>query len=76
MALGILLYGMTKLREAMDQKGVTIADIASATGLDPKTVWHATQNKKIRRATKKAIAGFLAIPEADLFVAPDIQKAI
>jgi transcriptional regulator with XRE-family HTH domain len=67
---------MSKLREVMDQKGVTIADIASETGLDPKTVWHATQGKKIHRATKIAIAGYFKVPQEELFLATNIQKAI
>lgn len=70
------MSGMTKLRGVMDKKGVTLADIAAETGLDPKTVWHATQGKKVRRATRKAIAGCLGIPESKLFVAADIPKAI
>lgn len=68
--------GMTKLREVMDEKGVTLAEIAASTGLDTKTIWHATKSKKIRRSTRIAIAGFFGLPEPVLFPAPDIPKCI
>lgn len=67
---------MTKLREVMDEKGVTLAEIAASTGLDTKTIWHATKSKKIRRSTRIAIAGFFGLPESALFPVPDIQKCI
>lgn len=67
---------MTKLREVMDRSRVTILDIASGTGLDPKTVWHATQGRKIRKATRLAIARFLGVESDAIFAQIDIQKAI
>ena len=67
---------MTKLREVMDAKGVTLAEISAATGLDPKTIWHATQARKIRRSTRVAIAGYLGLSEATLFLASDIPDPI
>lgn len=67
---------MTKLREVMDQSRVTILDIASGTGLDPKTVWHATQGRKIRKATRLAIARFLGVESDAIFASSDIQKPI
>ena len=81
---GALTYGewnitmntMTKLREVMDEKGVTIAQIASVTGLDPKTVWHATQGKKIRKATRIAIAGYLKVAPDALFLEAHIPESI
>lgn len=67
---------MTKLREVMDEKGVTLAEIAASTGLDTKTIWHATKSKKIRRSTRIAIAGFFDLPEPFLFPASDIPECI
>ncbi|GGB80360.1 hypothetical protein GCM10008019_40760 [Deinococcus soli (ex Cha et al. 2016)] len=67
---------MNRLREVMDQKRVTIAEIASGTGLDPKTVWHATQDKKIRKATRLAISRFLQMAPEAIFSDSDIQKTI
>ena len=67
---------MTKLREVMDEKNVTLAEISAATGLDTKTVWHATQSRKIRRSTRKAIANFFGLPEEEIFLDSDIPKPI
>ena len=67
---------MTKLREVMDEKKVTLAEISAATGLDIKTVWHATQSRKIRRSTQKAIANFFGLPEGEIFLDSDIPKPI
>ena len=64
------------MREVMDKKGVTLAEISEATGLDVKTVWHATQDKKIRRSTRRAIANYLGESEADLFLVSNISDCI
>lgn len=67
---------MTRLREVMDEKGVTLAEISRETGLDTKTVWHATQSRKIRRSTRVAIAKFFGLPENDLFLDSNIPSSI
>ena len=68
--------GMSRLRAVMDERGATLGAIAAETGLDLKTVWHAVHGKKLRRSTKKLIAGFFGLPEADIFLDSDIPNAI
>ncbi|AFZ67541.1 hypothetical protein [Deinococcus peraridilitoris] len=60
----------------MDQRGLSLAEIAAGTGLDTKTVWHVTQGKKTQKATRKVISLFLAMPEEDLFPISNIQNPI
>lgn len=60
----------------MDERGTTLAEIADVTGLDQKTVWHATQGRKIQRSTRRLIAGFFGLQEAELFAASDIPNPI
>lgn len=67
---------MSRLRLLMDERGTTLAEIAAGTGLDSKTVWHATHGKKLQRSTKKLIAGFFGMDEEELFPTSDIPKAI
>lgn len=59
---------MTRLRKELDDRGLSLAKVAALTGLDVKTIWHASVGRKTNPSTRRLIALALGIAEADLFV--------
>lgn len=59
----------TRMQTLMEERSITIEEIAAATQLSYKTVWSAKKGNSITRANKAAIAGYFGLTVADVFPA-------
>lgn len=57
-----------RIRELITRKGETLAQVAVGAGITEKTLRNAINGKPTHRSTRRLIAQYLGLPEADIWI--------